>query len=113
MTNFNYVYILLIMIDEAANNEHERIAAIAKHCVAKHLRWSTRIISTFYDQKMHDTGLHANQVTLLTVPYLAGSISINLWDMDAKYRARVVGVSADTLCAVARYWVVSSSFRGG
>ena len=65
------------MNDEARNNEHERIAAIAKHCVAKQLRWSTRIISTFYDQKMHDTGLHANQVTLLSVPYLAGPISIN------------------------------------
>ena len=65
------------MIDEAGNNEHERIAAIAKHCVAKHLRWSSRIISNFYDQKMQHTGLHANQVTLLTVPYLAGPISIN------------------------------------
>jgi DNA-binding MarR family transcriptional regulator len=73
------------MIDEAENNEYERIAAIAKHCVAKHLRWSSRIISNFYDQKMQHiklhasqvTGLHANQVTLLTVPYLAGPISIN------------------------------------
>jgi hypothetical protein len=57
------VYILLIMSDEAGTNEHERIAAIAKHCVAKHLRWSSRIISTFYDQKMQQTGLYANQVT--------------------------------------------------
>jgi DNA-binding MarR family transcriptional regulator len=65
------------MIDETGNNQHERIAAIAKHCVAKHLRWSSRIISNFYDQKMQHTGLHANQVTLLTVPYLAGPISIN------------------------------------
>ena len=72
------------MIDETGNNEHERIAAIAKHCLAKHLRWSARIISNFYDQKMHhtglhanQTGLHANQVSLLTVPYLAGPISIN------------------------------------
>jgi DNA-binding MarR family transcriptional regulator len=77
LTNSNYVYILLIMSDEAENNQHERIAAIAKHCVAKQLRWSTRIISTFYDQKMRDTELHANQVTLLSVPYLAGPISIN------------------------------------
>jgi len=65
------------MIDETRNNEHERIAAIAKHCLAKHLRWSSRIISDFYDQKMRDTELHANQVTLLTVPYLAGPIGIN------------------------------------
>ena len=65
------------MINEAENNEYERIAAIAKQCLAKHLRWSTRIISNFYDQKMHHTGLHANQVALLTVPYLAGPISIN------------------------------------
>src|SRR6185295_7642936 len=65
------------MIDEARNNEHERIAAIAKHCLAKNLRWSSRIISHFYDQKMHHTGLHANQVTLLAVPYLAGPITIN------------------------------------
>ena len=60
LTNSNYVYILLTMSDEAENNQHERIAAIAKHCVAKQLRWSTRIISTFYDQKMHDTGLHVS-----------------------------------------------------
>ena len=65
------------MMNEAGNNEYERIAAIAKQCLAKHLRWSARIISNFYDQKMHHTGLHANQVTLLTVPYLAGPISIN------------------------------------
>ena len=65
------------MMSEAENNEYERIAAIAKQCLAKHLRWSARIISNFYDQKMHHTGLHANQVTLLTVPYLAGPISIN------------------------------------
>jgi DNA-binding MarR family transcriptional regulator len=65
------------MSDEAGNNEHERIAAIAQQCLAKHLRWSSRIISNFYDQKMRHTGLHANQVTLLTVPYLAGAISIN------------------------------------
>ena len=65
------------MTNEAENNEYERIAAIAKQCLAKHLRWSARIISNFYDQKMQHTGLHANQVTLLTVPYLAGPISIN------------------------------------
>jgi DNA-binding MarR family transcriptional regulator len=65
------------MNDEAGNNEYERIAAIAQQCLAKQLRWSSRIISNFYDQKMHHTGLHANQVTLLTVPYLAGPITIN------------------------------------
>ena len=65
------------MIDGAGTDEYQRITAIAKQCVAKHLRWSARIISNFYDQKMHHTGLHANQITLLTVPYLAGPISIN------------------------------------
>src|SRR6476659_7247786 len=65
------------MIDETGKNEHERIEEIAKKSLAKHLRWSSRIISNFYDQKMQHTGLHANQVTLLTVPYLAGPISIN------------------------------------
>ena len=65
------------MINETENNEHERIAVIAQQCLARHLRGSTRIISNFYDQKMRQTGLHANQITLLTVPYLAGPISIN------------------------------------
>jgi DNA-binding MarR family transcriptional regulator len=77
LTHLNYAYILLTMIDEAGNNEYERIAAIAKQCLAKQLRWSSRIISDFYDQQMRDTKLHANQVTLLAVPYLAGPISIN------------------------------------
>jgi DNA-binding MarR family transcriptional regulator len=65
------------MTDETPNHEHERIATIAQQCLTKHLRSSTRIISNFYDQTMRSTGLHANQITMLTVPYLAGPISIN------------------------------------
>src|SRR5258708_24953738 len=56
---------------------HERIGVLAQHCLAKNLRGSSRIVSNFYDAKMRATGLHANQVTMLAVPYLAGPIGIN------------------------------------
>ncbi|HLY25653.1 MAG TPA: MarR family winged helix-turn-helix transcriptional regulator [Aggregatilineales bacterium] len=65
------------MPDELITHERERIAAIAQQCLAKNLRWSSRIVSNFYDEKMRLSGLHANQVTMLAVPYLAGPISIN------------------------------------
>lgn len=65
------------MSDQSLLNERDRIASIAQHCLAKNLRWSSRIVSNFYDEKMRISGLHANQVTLLAVPYLAGPISIN------------------------------------
>lgn len=65
------------MVDKETTEQHERIAALAQHCLAKNLRWSSRIVSNFYDDKMRTIGLHANQVTILAVPYLAGPISIN------------------------------------
>src|SRR5438105_9228920 len=65
------------MADKETTREHERIAALAQHCLAKNLRASSRIVSNFYDDKMRATGIHANQVTMLAVPYLAGSIGIN------------------------------------
>lgn len=65
------------MISETKSNERERIAILADSCVNLNLRWSTRVVSSFYDEKLRSTGLHANQVALLVAPYLAGSISIN------------------------------------
>src|SRR5579859_3781659 len=65
------------MPDELITHERERIDAIAQQCLAKNLRWSSRIVSNFYDEKMRLSGSHANQVTMLSVPYLAGPISIN------------------------------------
>ncbi len=65
------------MTDEQILNERERIAAISQNCLSNHLRKASRILSTFYDETLSSTGLHANQASLLVVPYLAGSISIN------------------------------------
>jgi DNA-binding MarR family transcriptional regulator len=65
------------MSDETLFNERERIATISDLCVNSSLRWSARVVSSFYDDKLCSIGLHANQVALLVVPYLAGSISIN------------------------------------
>jgi DNA-binding MarR family transcriptional regulator len=65
------------MVKQALPNERERIASISEQCVNLNLRWSARIVSSFYDDKFRAIGLHANQVALLVAPYLAGSISIN------------------------------------
>src|SRR4051812_15331307 len=65
------------MTNERLSNERERVAEISDLCVNSRLRWSARIVSSFYDDKLRATGLHANQIALLVVPYLASSISIN------------------------------------
>jgi DNA-binding MarR family transcriptional regulator len=59
------------------DNETERIIAIASTCMGNRVRKTARIVSSFYDNILRPTGLHANQLNLLVPPYLAGSISIN------------------------------------
>src|SRR5438552_1573169 len=65
------------MDDELIPHERERIAAIPPTCVSNRLRKVTRVVSHFYDELLSTTGLHANQIVLLVVPYLQGPISIN------------------------------------
>jgi DNA-binding MarR family transcriptional regulator len=65
------------MLEELIPNEKERIAAIPQLCVASGLRRASRVVSSLYDDLMRSTGLHANQMVLLIVPYLAGPININ------------------------------------
>jgi len=65
------------MADEMIPNEHERIAAIPQMCVCNGLRKAARLVSSFYDEILRSTGLHANQLILLLPPYLVGPISIN------------------------------------
>jgi DNA-binding MarR family transcriptional regulator len=71
------VYILLFMTDpEITPNERERIAAM-QFCVNNNLRSAARIVSSFYDQALSSTGLHANQGSLLVPLYLLGPLSIS------------------------------------
>ena len=58
-------------------DERKRVAAIAETCVNNRLRQVTRVVSGFYDGLLSAAGLHGNQLILLVVPYLAGSIPIN------------------------------------
>lgn len=65
------------MFDEKILHEHERIAAIPQVCVNNSLRKAARIVSGFYDDMLSSTGLHANQLVMMLVPYLRGPVSIN------------------------------------
>ncbi len=66
------------MTDELIPNERERIAAIPGACVNTNLRRASRVVSGFYNDIFHSTGLHANQMMLLVPLYLGGPTPIAL-----------------------------------
>ena len=41
------------------------------------LRRASRVVSNYYDDLLRSTGLHANQIVMLVIPYFQGPISIN------------------------------------